>query len=408
MEAYSEHYQYEDIIFFNIIDEVISNNHMLTITFANQMNFKNVNDVRNYIKMRTVSSDPFDIVTVMMESFFAHFSTCLLDHAELIKMWVTLFNNSIEKLYHQNILLVPIDKRASVTTFEPYIENAHSLAEESGDPRRHSFISDKFRTKKELLTLFSKFIFMTAGRFYYPPNHLNKEHIKKYIKLKTNLILAWYDLCHIEDIIPESMITYTPPTVVAFKLFSPDTVCTLEELNQTKKLFDNWIAREKTITNMFTDSIQNKKLLQNNEREWRMAEIYGEQLYKALIPRATAQSKQLEPTVYDNDDKEMYVSDSESSHGEDVYGGDSDSDDDNDMRKKRNEMLFNQYKKDSNMLNYVPSQEPLVLPRLRSSARVDNGDKYLNRYNADMKRETITEKRIPPSSRIQTKNCHAK
>jgi hypothetical protein len=316
MPIITDHYQYDKIIHLNAIDELINEGMLLSITFQHQINFTSISQVRKYIKDKgsTPGKDdnPFDLITVMMEALFGHYSTSLLDHVELTTMWSKLFVNSVERLYLQNILIVPESKRSTENNFEPYIQQVKIHANEMANAETEPYsderkllkqeylgrVMDKYRGKTELAILMSKFAFLIASRFYTPPVHKTPHHVKKYATLRMNLISAWCDMVGTEvlkNVNPELSFTFVEPKFVAFKVFSPDSQYDIKKLQKRKRKFDTWFERERTLALRRATETGDALYRAGIDFQWSITRAFGDQLHDALVPRAQAiTNKELE------------------------------------------------------------------------------------------------------------------
>lgn len=301
-----------EIYHFNYIEKQIRSDMLLPVKFVNQINFTNVAQVRQYVRDRgskeKEEDDPFKLITVMMEVFFGHHSTCALNHVELVGMWKKLFINSIKRLYQQNRLLVPESKRATETYYEPYILEALHHAEqlaiaetESKTPLRKqltqeytSMVRDKYRSKIDLITFFSEYMAVMGRRFYHTPFHLGPTRVKQYVSLKTNLINVWCDTVNPKNVLHVNLDAYlsdTDPRNVAFKLFSPDKLYSLSDIDTVKKKFDVWLKREQDSSIIFAEKSGDGDYIKKVRERWNEATVFGDQFYNALLPRAEAISE---------------------------------------------------------------------------------------------------------------------
>lgn len=304
-----EYYPYDKIIRYNEIEKVVNSDSLLSVTIQHQIGFSNISQVRKYIRDRATTpgkdDNPFDLVKIMMEAFFAHYSTCELNQMELVSMWMKLYKNSIERLYLQNVLLVPADKKSSETHYEPYIDEALAYANELAISRtaprsaerralKQEYIDevrDKYRSKLELHILFSRYAFMMGGRFYSKPVRYGPDRMKKYSTLRANIINAWYEMVTPETVLSVDAELYfktLEPKSVALKTFAPDSMFDLEQLNARRVKFTRWFNREKDHALTIANEVGDSKYISDIIRQWRVAELYANQLYNALVPRATA------------------------------------------------------------------------------------------------------------------------
>ena len=364
MPNISDHYPYDKIIHLNGIDDIIKEDLLLSVTFQHQIHFTSTSQVRKYIKDRGTTpgkdDNPFDLVTVMMEAFFGHYSTSLLNQSELVTMWSKLFVNSIDRLYLQNILIVPEDKRDTEEHFESYIEAATVHAEEMAIAETEPYsqerkllkkeyldrVTDKYRSKTELAILFSKFTFMMGSRFYTPPIHKSPEILKKYITLRANIINAWCDMVGIEvlkNVNPDLSFFTIEPKSVAFKVFPPDAQYDNNQLRDRKRKFDNWFDRERDLALQKAEETGDFNYKADIRRQWRVARAYGNLLHDALVPRAQAitdgeAEEDADFIVNDNEnaDEEFQVQSSDDEQEDDHDYESDEGDDDEELTEEEN------------------------------------------------------------------------
>jgi hypothetical protein len=194
--------------------EKLANMDFLPVTLPRQLGFSSVTQVKEYVKQSTRKEDeddnPILMMSVLMEAFFGHYSTCLLDHKDLTTMFAKLINACVDRIYHQGIVTVPEEMRQDVTVYEPHIEawEAKLIKEVNestppGEGRNQMMekvtadVKNIHRSKVDIEVLVSKFTFKMASRFYVVPVHLIRQpqpFVSRYIALRNIMFAKWIEL----------------------------------------------------------------------------------------------------------------------------------------------------------------------------------------------------------------------
>lgn len=278
-ERDKEHFPYKELIDLELIELYATKSYM-PISLPEQLNFVNVDRVRTYIRKSSHTGhddDPVVLMSTMLETFFAHHSTTLLDLDKLVKMWSDLFVNWVARLEMQNILTVPFEQRGAPHDIDAYIVKARN-------PRF-------FRSKSDLQILVSRFTFNMARRFFIVPVHLERPHIQAYNKLREKIIERWYNIVTPKTVMsvnPQVVFVSLDPKSVAFGAFPPDAMYDVDTLKRKGNVFNKWAKREGAIRVAIAKETGYEDVVKQTELEWEEAINYANQLIGALIPRANA------------------------------------------------------------------------------------------------------------------------
>jgi len=301
-----------------------SDQEYLPITLPRQLVFGNSNQVRGYIKEHGYVEDTDDehkhLITVMAEAFFGHYSTCLLNHKELIDMWVKLTNSWVHKLYSQNQFL----HRPKTNLKEDYLEqaidsNRTRIEEEykNNKEERESkleMFDARYRGKSDIIRIVSKYCFSQMSRFYVIPLHLRKEIVERYTSLRSEIISMWYeyiaDIPNIRRIDPSKLFQSLEPKSVAYKLFNPNLFVHTEVLNRKMRAFNRWWVRERKISLASAEETNDQDFIERKLQEWTDAKRYAIRLSRSLRPRSKLLDQKdvdfIDNTEY-SEDEQMYT-----------------------------------------------------------------------------------------------------
>ena len=176
-------------------------------------------------------------------------------------------------------------------------------------------VTDKYRSKTDLIILFSKFSFLMGSRFYTPPVHKTPECVKKYTTLRANLINAWYGIVGpevLKNVNPELSLVAFEPKSIAVKVFPPTAQYDVNKLRDRKRKFDMWFKRERESALLRAEKTGDVAYKSTTELQWRVAREFGNQLHDALLPRARAITNTERGTDFNyNCGVEKYFHDSE-------------------------------------------------------------------------------------------------
>lgn len=294
----------------------------LPITLPRQYGFSSIAQVKEYIKQwgrdeGSREENPQKLMEIMMEVFFGHYSTCRLNHNELVAMWKKLMLGWSSQLYAQNEWIVPADKRATTRyyDFDEFVHKAEHRLEETTPTKKLkvalAHLHKRYRTKSELVLLVSMYSFAMGSRFYVVPLHLDPRVVQQYCALRDNMIEAWYEIAMdypaaMRKLNPSRWLASIEPKSVAFKIFRPDLYVHTDMLNKKKTAFNTWWKRERKIQIESAQSTNDPEFIAMREREWDEAKLYATSLYNALLPRSKALDKEeddfIDNTEYDDDE----------------------------------------------------------------------------------------------------------
>lgn len=275
----------------------------LPITLPRQYGFVNVAQVKEYVKQHgkdegSRDENPEKLMSLLMEVFFGHYSTCRLNHTELIAMWRKLMSGWVGTLYDQNEWLVPEEVRRNsrgYIDFDDYVMDAEIRINSTSKNKKVELnaLHKRYRTKSDLVLLVSKYSFIHASRFYILPLHLRPEIVKQYSALRDGIIEAWYDMVMdfpkvMRRINPNTWFSSLEPKTVATRIFRPDLYIHTDMLNKKKNAFNRWWARERKISLESAETTNDPAFVATRTREWEEAKVYATSLYNALLPRSRA------------------------------------------------------------------------------------------------------------------------
>lgn len=313
----------------------------LPITIANQQDFKNIAQVRAYINNKVPNHNARQLMIVIMECLFGHYSTCLLPHKDLVLMFKKLFKSWTNMLYMQNRELIPPGKQyKNDELLELYIESKISMAEEriksttsNKSEIREAMkverrkIANYFRPYRDLEILVSKFSFNMASRFFVVPVHLSAKICKRYVSLRDAVIESWYDIIVSLDTVkmfnPNVWFVSVEPKGAAFKMFPPDALYDMELLDSKMDSFKKWFKREKKRSLELASASNNEAVVLKTTEEWVQGMVYAKQLYNALKPRALQLSgEESNFIVEDEEEDDEYEDNNEELEGDHTYKSD--------------------------------------------------------------------------------------
>lgn len=366
------YHAYKNLIHLNDVERMATTVYH-PITLPRQLAFSSPDQVRKYIIESTrrpnEEDNPVAMMAVMMEAYFGHYSTCMLNHEELVNMWARLFTSAVNRLYDQSINTVPLNMRKDLVVsnyrFDGYIEELRTRVKEKVNAsttkknererfkkEELNYFANYYRTRKEIVELMTKFSFNMGSRFFVLPIHRRAIDVQSYMSLRDEIVDKWCEVGvdALMTVNPYRWFTVQDPKSVVFETFPPDAEYDMEMLGIKKRKFITWLNREKRHRLKVAKDTDDFDYAQAVEQEFKEAIKYFNIMSKALEPRAKRLTQEEKSFIVDdtsNSDSEIDENDLESTRKEDhEYVSDSEveEDTDNDYIRQQDQLLLSKFK----------------------------------------------------------------
>lgn len=266
----------------------------IIIPDSQQIEFKRVNDVREYAK------GPGDLpahimMNRMLEAFFGHYSTCLIrDVKGLTAMFAKLYRGWVDRLYERNRDLAPDDYY-----FEPYIHEKRvqfdQLYKEGNDDVKRAIVAQRLafhahhRTKTEIEILVSQYVFKIASRYYNVPFTKTKDLVKMYNKFRYEFIEEWYDVVEsyvMLKVFPDVEFVSLEPRTVAMNVFPQDKELYASELDERLNNYIKWHKKASRADILEARKLNDPGHLMTVQNKWDSALMYAKSLHDGMMKMA--------------------------------------------------------------------------------------------------------------------------